>query len=103
MKVNFAKTRRAKENKVPWLNELIVDFLQEHDIDPTHQNKQYPRSVAGTRAFGDWLVSKGWQVAYWELPPYPDYVDNDRLVYIGYGLDFNDQCPYLVEALLSQQ
>lgn len=97
------KTRRAKENKVPWLNELIVEFLQEHDIEATHQNKLYPRSVAGTRAFSDWLAAKGWQVSYWELTPYADYADNNRLVYIGYGLDFNDKCPCLVEALLRQQ
>ena len=99
MKINFAKTRRAKENKVPWLNEIILRFLEEHDIDATHQNKLYIRTTAGARAFSDWLSSNGWRVSYWELPP---YTENDRLVYIGYGLDFDNTCPYLVEALLKQ-
>ena len=87
---------------MPWLVTLAEEFLVEHDIKSSNALWAWLKTPDGIRYFGEWLRVQGWQVKYWELPPFADPANNGKIKHLGYGLDFDDKCPRFIEAKLKQ-
>lgn len=97
MKFNLnSRTSETKSELIhAILNSLVTEFCEEYDLyksanasfDLKNYNGNLPMLV-------NWATAKGWLITTWELRN-----SNDNTLY-AYGLDFNNECPYFMEARL---
>lgn len=98
MKINV--TQNKLHDRLPWLAAIAEEFMIEHDIKVSNTVWAWLKTRDGIRYFGEWLKEKGWEVTYWELPPFVDPSKNGVIKYLGFGLDFKNDCPKFIEAKL---
>ncbi len=101
-KLNFSKTGRAKRKS--WIKNLIRDFAEEHDCNPSASIVvNYICTPNGCQEFAKWLLTQGFTVSYWELKPYieVDHEQREHLTYVGFGLEFKNNCEHLVQYKLT--
>jgi hypothetical protein len=77
------------------LNTLINEFCTEYDIYDSHKAYVDLKDYNGNlQMLVNWATSKGWLMSTWELRN-----SNDNTLY-AYGIDFDNECPYFMEARL---
>jgi hypothetical protein len=80
-----------------WITTLQQQFLVVYDIDTDEDDVDtFVWSVIGVTEFVVWLTSEGYKAEYWESSFFVK--DSDKP--IGYGIQFADDCPKLIEAKL---
>lgn len=99
MKINVNNSSFFRKHK--WITQVVMRFSEAHDVEFGSNVKQYISSPIGSKILAEWMKSEGWRVAHWELPPIFDK-SIECEVYLAYGLEFDDDCPKLIEALLKQ-
>jgi len=100
MKFNLVKktsTRTSTRTLDAIIENLISEFCKDHDIIATYTVKKFLGDYkTGLPSVIAWASHQGWTVSMWTLPD--DYVNSNGP--LAYGLDFDDNCPYFMEARL---
>lgn len=95
---NFSSTKTPV-----WLNRMMRDCAEAHDIKFGNIFKEYCATPNGARTLARWLKDVGYRVEYWCIEPLikPTTPYNSKTTtYLGFGLEIDDACPMFVELKL---
>ena len=100
MKVNLSSYGTGRRKK--WIINLQQQFAETHDIKLGNILISYISTPNGAKAFSTWLKNEGFDANFWCIEPLITYNDDlkKEIKYIGFGIDFSDSCPKLIEAML---
>lgn len=100
MKINLSVNGVSR--KKSWVIELQRQFAVEHDIKVGNQLYNYISTPSGAKSFARWLQQQGYAASFWCIEPLITYDSYGRkqIENIGFGVEFNEKCPKLVETRL---
>lgn len=101
MKINLSYFGTGRKKR--WVLNLQQEFANEYDIKLGNVLSSYFSTPAGAKTFAEWLNEKGFEAKFWCIKPlitYDDDLKKDITRYIGFGVEFSDNCPKLLEVML---
>ena len=95
MKMNVYFPEPSNSSRLNFLNNLYKRFGDAHEFNScAYEVLDYIESPLGIKDIVNWLQELGWKVKFWQIGP----KINGNL--IAYGFDFDENCPFFIEAML---